>query len=90
MDVHEFAEMDPAERSAWKRQRRIDKARISAALSGTRFRPDSEDARADARFLARCETDDKRERYLADILAECGAEYVRKVRRILASLPEQG
>lgn len=65
-------------------------SRLSAVLSGARFRPDSEDARADAAFLARIETDARRERYLAEILAECGAEYVRKVRRILASLPGEG
>ena len=65
-------------------------SRLSAVLSGARFRPDSEDARADARYLATIETDAKREKVLADILAESGAEYVRKVRRILASLPAEG
>lgn len=89
MDVHEFAEMDPAERAAWKRQRRIDKARTAAALSGARYVPNRDDARADAETIsAACQ--EFRERYMAQIESEHGAEYLSQVLAILATFPAEG
>lgn len=89
MDCHEFAEMSPQERAEWKRNRRIEKARISAALAGVRYVPGADDARADAETVSAA-SPRNRARFLAEIENEHGAEYARKVRRILASLPEDG
>lgn len=89
MDCHEFAEMSPQERAEWKRNRRIEKARISAALAGVRYVPGADDARADAETLSAASKRD-RVRMLAEIENEHGADYVGKVLAILSTFKAEG